>query len=67
MKKEEVKQRVLEQQIFNEVKDASININYLKRKYAGIGINFPSLYRRIVNYQVKTYGRALYTQPSQMR
>ena len=60
MNKEEFEQRVLEQQIFNEVKDGSIcNIDYIKRKYQGLNINYSRLYRRIINYQIETYGCSL--------
>ena len=60
MSREDIRQRVLEQQIFNEVKDGSIcNINYIKWKYQGLNINYSRLYRRIINYQIKIYGRSL--------
>lgn len=60
MSREDFRQRVLEQQIFNEVKDGSIcNINYIKWKYQGLNINYSRLYRRIINYQIKIYGRSL--------
>ena len=53
-------QRVLEQQIFDELKDRSIKSSeYFRRKYEGANINYSRLYRRIVNYQIKEYGGTL--------
>lgn len=68
MKKEEFEQRVLEQQIFNEVKDGSIcNIDYIKGKYQGLNINYSRLYRRIINYQIETYGRSYEKKSNRIR
>lgn len=68
MKKEEFEQRVLEQQIFNEVKDGSIcNIDYIKGKYQGLNINYSRLYRRIINYQIETYGRSYEKKTNRIR
>lgn len=60
MAKEDFKQRVLEQQIFDELKDTSIKSSeYFRKKYNGADVDFSRLYRRIVNYQVKEYGGTL--------
>ena len=60
MKKEDFKQRVLEQQIFDEIKDCYIkNGEYFRKKYKGTNIDYSRLYRRIVNYQIKEYGCTL--------
>lgn len=60
MVKEEFEQRVLEQQIFNDLKDASIwSSEYVRKKYQGLNIDYSRLYRRIINYQIKTYGTSL--------
>ena len=56
MAREEFKQRVFEQQIFNELKDGSISINYIKSKYQGLDIDYSRIYKRIINYQIETYG-----------
>jgi hypothetical protein len=54
------KQRVLEQQIFDDIKDCSLkNGEYFRKKYKGVDIDFSRLYRRIVNYQIKEYGCTL--------
>lgn len=53
-------QRVLEQQIFDELKDTSIKSSeYFRRKYNGADIDYTRLYRRIVNYQIQEYGNTL--------
>lgn len=60
MRKKDFKQRVLEQQIFDELKDTSIkNGKYFREKYNGSDIDFSRLYRRIINYQIKEYGYTL--------
>ena len=62
MSREEFAERFLENQVFVELKDSSIpGINYLRLKYQGTGIDFSRLYRRLINYQIKTYGRELRT------
>lgn len=62
MRKKDFKQRVLEQQIFDELKDTSIkNGKYFREKYNGSDIDFSRLYRRIINYQIKEYGCTLTT------
>ena len=54
------KQRVLEQQIFDELKDTPIKSSeYFRRKYNGSDINYSRLYRRIVNYQIQEHGNTL--------
>ena len=65
MTKEEFKTRLLEQQIFDELKDGYFGgINYIRVKYEGTGIDFSRLYRRIVNYRIATYGTAYLDNPS---
>lgn len=60
MSKEYFSSRVLEEQLFNELKDISIKSpRYLRAKYEGIDIDFTRLHRRIVNYQIKQYGGAI--------
>lgn len=60
MSKTDFKKRVLEQQIFDELKDTSIkSSSYFKSKYQGADIDFSRLYRRIVNYQIQEYGCTL--------
>ena len=60
MENRDFKQRVLEEQIFDELKDTSIKSSeYFRRKYEGADINYSRIYRRIVNYQVKEYGNTL--------
>ena len=49
-----------ENQIFNELKDCHFTgANYIRNKWNGLDIDYSRVYRRIVNYQVKTYGRSL--------
>lgn len=60
MENRDFKQRVLEEQIFDELKDTSIKSSeYFRRKYEGADINYSRIYRRIVNYQIKEYGSSL--------
>jgi hypothetical protein len=55
--KEEFKIRLLEQQIFDELKDGYFGgVAYIRSKYEGTGIDYSKLYRRIVNYRIATYG-----------
>lgn len=57
MTKEEFIIRLIEQQIFDELKDGYFSgINYIRMKYEGSGIDFSRLYRRIVNYRIREYG-----------
>ena len=60
MKKEEFKNNIMECQLFDELKDLPFrNSEYIRKKYQGLDINFSRLWRRIVNYQIKTYGEQL--------
>ena len=60
MIREDFSRRVLEQQIFDELKDTSLrSAEYFKAKYQGTDIDYSRLYRRIVNYQISTYGCSL--------
>lgn len=60
MNMKDFRQRVLEQQIFDELKDTSIKSSeYFRKKYNGADIDCTRLYRRIVNYQIKEYGTTL--------
>jgi len=60
MANKDFKQRVLEEQIFNELKDTSIKgCRFYRAKYEGSGVDISRLYRRIVNYQIKEYGSTL--------
>ena len=60
MRKEDFKQKYLEQQIFDELKDSPLkNSEVFRKKYQGADIDHTRLYRRIVNYQIKTYGSTL--------
>ena len=62
MSMKDFKQRVLEQQIFDELKDTSLRgSKYFKAKYEGSDIDFARLYRRLINYQIKEYGCTLTT------
>lgn len=61
MNREKFKKELLENCIFNELKDSCFSgINYIRNKYQGADIDFSKVYRRIVNYQVKNYGYNLY-------
>ena len=58
---EEFKKKVLEEKIFNELKDGYIkNIEVIRKMYKGYEVDFTDVYRRIVNYQVKKYGQSLH-------
>ena len=60
MKKEEFKNNIMECHLFEELKDVPFrNSEYIRKKYQGLDINFSRLWRRIVNYQIKTYGEQL--------
>ena len=62
MSMKDFRQRVLEQQIFDELKDTSIRSSkHFKIKYQGADIDFTRLYAKIVNYQIKEYGCTLTT------
>lgn len=54
----EFKQRVLEEQLFNKLKDTTVmNSNDMRKEYKNI--NVTRLRTRIINYQIDTYGSAL--------
>lgn len=60
MNMKDFRQRVLEQQIFDELKDTSIRSSkHFKTKYQGADIDFTRLYTKIVNYQIQEYGQTL--------
>lgn len=60
MSMKDFRQRVLEQQIFDELKDTSIRSSkHFKTKYQGADIDFTRLYTKIVNYQIQKYGHTL--------
>lgn len=62
MKKEEFKKGLLEQQIFDELKDSYFGgITYIKMKWQGLDIDYGKIYRRIINYRIKTYGTSFFT------
>lgn len=64
MKKEEFAKQLLEQQIFDELKDTYFTgIKYIRAKYQGSGIDFDRVYRRIVNYRIKNYGNSYMAVP----
>ena len=53
MTKEEFKTLLIEQQVFDELKDGYFGgISYIRLKYEGSGIDFNRVYRRIVNYRI---------------
>ena len=57
MDKEEFKIQLLEQQIFDELKDGYFGgIGYIITKYEGSGIDYSRVYRRIINYRIKAFG-----------
>lgn len=59
MEREVFKIKLLELQIYEELKDAPFpGINYLKKKYEGLDLDLSKIYRKIVNYQVKKYGES---------
>lgn len=59
MNLEVFKIKLIEQQIYEELKDSFFpGINYIKEKYQGSNINISQVYRKIVNYQIKKYGES---------
>lgn len=65
MEKEEFKRRLLEQQIFDELKDGYHGgVNYIKNKWQGCDIDPNRIYRRIINYRIKTYGTSYMVSPN---
>lgn len=65
MNKEEFKKKLMEQQIFDELKDCCISNNYIRLKYQGLDIDHNKVYRRIVNYRIKKYGTSFLISPAQ--
>lgn len=64
MTKEEFKTLLIEQQVFDELKDGYFGgISYIRLKYEGSGIDFNRVYRRIVNYRIATYGTSTLFNP----
>lgn len=62
MGREEFRKHLLEEKVFNELKDSYIkNIEVMRNQYKNYDIDFTNVYRRIVNYQVKKYGQSLHT------
>jgi hypothetical protein len=65
MEREEFKKQLLEQQIFDELKDGYFGgINYIRCKWEGTGIDHSRVYRRIVNYRIKVYGTSSIPNPT---
>lgn len=64
MNKEEFRRKLIEQQIFDELKECCISNNYLRKKYQGLDIDFNKVYRRIINYRVKKYGSSYLVNPT---
>lgn len=64
MDKEQFKIFLLEQQIFDELKDGYFGgVGYIRNKYDGTGIDAARVYRRIVNYRISTYGSSSLDNP----
>ena len=64
MDREEFKRRLLEEQIFEELKDGYFGgINYIRCKYEGSGIDFSRVYRRIINYRIEKFGTSSLPSP----
>ena len=60
IEREEFARRLQEQRIFDELKDCVYpGINYIRRKWQGMDLDYSGIHRRIVNYQVRTYGEEL--------
>ena len=60
MSKEDFRKRVLEQKLFEELKDKPLrNSDTIRQKVEGYDIDFTRLYTKLVNYQVTTYGEQL--------
>ena len=59
-KKDEFKRQLIEKWIFNKEKDkALICAQNIKNKYINYDIDYSNLYAKLVNYQIKKYGRPL--------
>ena len=64
MDRELFKKQLLERKIFNDLKDAPMTgAKYILNTY-GENVDYSKVYRKIVKYQIKKYGRSL-TVPSQ--
>lgn len=63
MNKEEFRKKLIEQTIFEELKDCCISNNYLRKKYQGLDIDHNKVYRRIINYRISKYGSSFITSP----
>lgn len=60
MSKEDFRMRVLEQKLFEELKDKPLrNADTIRIKVKDYDIDFTRLYRRLVNYQVEKYGEQI--------
>ena len=60
IEREEFAKKLQEQRIFDELKDCVYpGINYIRRKWQGLDLDYSGIHRRIVNYQIKTYGGEL--------
>ena len=58
--KKKFESNLMEEQIYQELRDCPMkNSTYIAKKYQGTGIDVYRLYRRIVNYQIRTYGEQL--------
>jgi hypothetical protein len=59
-KLEETMIKKIENQIFEELKNSPVKGTfYIEKKYQGTGINAGKINRRIINYQVKTFGETI--------
>ena len=64
MDREQFKILLIEEQIFEELKDSYFGgIGYIRCKYEGSGIDFSRVYRRIINYRIATYGTSTLYSP----
>lgn len=62
MTDDEFKALLLEQTIFNNIKDKPLHSSeWFRKTYKDYKINFRRIYTRLVKYQVKTYGSTLYS------
>ena len=64
MDKEQFKILLIEEQIFEELKDGYFGgVNYIRNKYEGSGIDVSRVYRRIANYRIERYGTSWIENP----
>lgn len=64
MTKDEIKTRLLEDKIFEELKDGYFGgISYIRLKYEGTDIDASKIYRRICNYRIAKYGSSTMISP----